>query len=48
MKQSAWRRILVRHRKAPTNRSSFYVGVGATKMAGEKTSQADCFMTEIA
>jgi len=24
------------------------VGVGATKMAGEKTSQAVCFMTEIA
>jgi hypothetical protein len=48
MKQSVWRRILVRLREVATPAQSFYAGVAATKKAGEKTSQADCFMTEIA
>jgi hypothetical protein len=48
MKHTNWRRILVRLREAPTSASSFYAGVGATKEAGEKTSQVVCFETEIA
>jgi hypothetical protein len=48
MKRTAWCRILARLREAPTPALSFYAGVGATKKADEKTSQAVCFMTEIA
>jgi hypothetical protein len=48
MKGTAWRRMLVRHREATTPASSFYAWVGAITMAGEKTSQAVCFMTAIA
>jgi len=48
MKRSEWRRILVRLRQAPTPAESDVAGVGATNKAGEKTSQAVCFMTEIA
>ena len=48
MKRTEWRRILIRLREAPTPAESNDAGVGATKKADEKTSQAVCFMTEIA
>ena len=48
MKRTEWRLIRVRLREAPIPAESNYAGVGATKKAGEKTSQAVCFMTEMA
>jgi hypothetical protein len=43
-----WRRILVRLREAATRPWSLYGRVAATSRPDEKTSQAVCFLTEIA